>query len=280
MTKIITRYFESASAARAARFELIYRRNVSPRIVGLYSEADGLAAKLTAARVDGATAQVYQTRMANGGAVLLVKAGYKPLGVAKTTRMVAAEMGAVDMDGLNEEVVVDYERRPLLSVLTDHPHMLTRDRDPESDNFHMANWPIPLISRRKPFTATMFPRHARMADKPVDLLLPHDVRYGDKPIGLLVPGHKYMAKFPFDHLVPGHMFMAKFPFAHIVPGHKFMAKFPFAHIVPGHKYMAKFPFAHIVPGHKHMAKFPFGHIVPGHKYMANWILPHTKTKAA
>ena len=28
----------------------------------------------------------------------------------------------------------------------------------------MANFPIPLISRRKPFTGSIFPPHARMAD--------------------------------------------------------------------------------------------------------------------
>ena len=94
MTKIITRYFESAENAQAARSELLYRRNLSARIVRLYDKAEGLADSLKAARVNPDTADAYQARLEGGGAVLLVMAGYKPLGVAKITREVAANMGA------------------------------------------------------------------------------------------------------------------------------------------------------------------------------------------
>ncbi len=316
MTQIITRYFDSAANARAATNELIQYRRVSAKIVRLYETGNGLAENLAEKSVDPATAAAYQDRMASGGAVVLVEAGYQPLGVAQMTREVVAEKGAADMGGLTEEVYVKERLQPTLSILDDHRRIMTRPRDPDSTNYYMADWPIPLISRRKPWNDSLFPRHARMANWPIDLLVPGHKFMANFPIAHLIPGHKYMAKFPFAHIVPGHKYMANFPFGHIVPGHKFMANFPFAHIVPGHKfmanfpfghlvpggrrmanwpfpllingkqhtnslvpghkYMAKFPFAHIVPGHKYMANFPFGHIVPNHKYMANFIWPHTK----
>lgn len=318
MTQIITRYFESIDQAQSVYRELVRIRRFSPRIISMYTSADGLLEKLTTAKVDPGTAKAYEKHLAKSGAVLLVRAGYKPLSVAQTTRDVMAEMGAMSMGELVEEVTVEDEPDHRLSVLQDHPHILARPIDSAIPNPHMADWPIPLISRRKPFRGSVIEPHGRMASWPIDLLLPGNKRYGRWPFDLLVPGHKHMAKFPFAHIVPGHKFMAKFPFAHIVPGHKFIAKFPFAHLVPGHKFMAKFtfghivpghprmanwpfpllingkqhtnslvpghkfmakfPFAHLVPGHKFMARFPFGHIVPGHKYMANWILPHTSAK--
>lgn len=294
MTNIITRYYESAAQAEAVASELVYRHRVSPRLIDVFDVTDGLVDRLSARKVDRETAQAYQNKLAKGGAVILVSAGARPLAVAKTTREVTAAMGAVDMGGLTEEVVVKDDRPATTSVLRDHRHMMTRPLGFPKKNYHMADWPIPLISRRTPFSQSLVPRNGYMATWPIPHLLPGTTRYGRFPFGLLVPGHKYMAKFPFAHIVPGHKYMAKFPFGHLaphklrygrfpfgllVPGHKFMAKFPFGHLVPGHKRMANWPFPllingkqgknAIVPGHKYMAKFPFAHLVPGHKYMAN-----------
>ncbi|MDJ0823728.1 MAG: PucR family transcriptional regulator, partial [Paracoccaceae bacterium] len=310
MTLIITRYFEDAAQARSARSELVNYERLSPRILTLFDRPTGLAEALAAAKVDAKAIKAYEKRMGDGGAVLLVRAGYKPLGVAQTFRNITAEMGAADVGKVTEEVYIKEDPTRRVSVLTDHRHMLSRPIHSANPNPHMADWPISLISRRKPFTYTVVPPHGRMASWPIGLLLPGSIRYGRFPFDLLVPGHKFMAKFPFAHLIPGHKFQANFPFGHIVPGHKFMANFPFGHLipghkfqakfpfghlvpghrrmanwpfplllngkkhtnslVPGHKYQAKFPFAHLIPGHKFQAKFPFGHIVPGHKFMANF----------
>ncbi len=320
MTQIITRYFAEADAAQRAMAEMVQFHRFSPRIIHIWTDASQLAGGLGKKQIAPATVQAYAQRLTSGGAVICVEAGYKPLRVAQTTRELTAELGAIPLDGVDEEVWVKDPPQFGGSILSDHPLLMTPRRDPGSTNYYMANWPIPLINRRKPSTQSLFPRHARMASWPIGPLLPGHVRDGSIPIGLLVPSDKYMAKFPFAHIVPGHKFMAKFPFGHLVPGHarmanwpfpllingekhtnslvpghKFMAKFPFAHLVlgrvrygrfpigllvPGRKYMAKFPFAHIVPGHRFMAKFPFAHIVPGHKHMANWILPHSKNTAA
>ena len=314
MTLVITRYFDSAAKARDARFELLHRRRFPLKIVHLFEDGAGLADTLTRMQVDADTAQTYQNKVAQTGAVLMVEAGHRPLGVAKTARTVMDDMGAEALPDLTQQVYVNDDNSPPGSVFRHHPHILHRPRDPLSSNHHMADWPIGLISRRKPFRQSVFPPHSRMASWPIGLLLPGSTRFGrfpfdflipghkhqaNRPIGLLLPGSKRYGRFPFGLLIPGHKFQAKFPFGHLIPGHKFQAKFPFGHIipghprmanwpfpllingkqgqnalVPGHKYMAKFPFAHLVPGHKYMAKIPFGHIVPGHKYMAKFPFGH------
>ncbi len=301
MTTVITRYFEDAGKARAARQELTQRRGLSVRIIRSFDAADGLADKLIAENVDAAAAKAYQDRMSSGGAVLLVHAGYKPLGVAKTTREVTAAMGAIPMEGFVEEAYYKEERDPLLSILPDHPYMLWKPRDPESTNYYQADWPIPLISRRKPATPSVIEPHQRMAHFPIPLLYkefmgeeykpftksifgPH-ARMATWPIGLLAPSKFRYGRFPFDLLVPGNKYMAKFPFGHIVPGHKFYAKWPIGHLVPQRwRKMANWPFPllingkqgdnSLVPGNKFMAKWPFAHLVPGHKYYANFPIGH------
>src|SRR6056297_1046275 len=188
MTKIISRLYGSASQARRVRRELIEMQRFSPRIVDLFDKTDGLVDALTAADVEAATAQEYEEHVKKGGAVIVVKAGYRPLGVAQITRDVAKEMGAVDMGDLVEEVYVkDAPERFANSILLDHPKLLTRNRAPGSTTYHMANWPIPLISRRKPAIETTIMQNTYMADKPIGHLVPHEKRYGRFPFGLLVP---------------------------------------------------------------------------------------------
>ncbi len=285
MAKIITRYFDRVQSAKNTRYELVQMRNAPSQIVTIAETTDQLDRLLASAPVETATAKEYKKRLAKGGAVLLVRAGYKPLGIARMAREAAASEGAVDLGKLVEEVSVpDEVREPMSSIFADHPRFLTKPRDPDSKTFHMANWPIPLLSRGKPSEVSIFSKHARMASWPIGLVAPEKPRYGAFPFGLLVPGNGFMAKFPIAHLVPGHRFMAKFPFAHLVPGKGYMAKFPFAHLVPGHKFMAKFPFGHLVPGHARMANWPFpllidgeqgtNAIVPGHKFMAKFPFAH------
>lgn len=318
MTVVISRYFDSVSKARSVKQELVLRRRLSQDIVGLFEDTETLAFAQAHGQTKGileaATFDAYQSRLASGGAVLIVAAGSRPLGVAKTTREVFANSKAPELDGIVEERSVKDPIGQQAAFYSGYSLALTRRRDPWDTTYHMADWPIPLISRRKPWRGSLVDRNGFFANWPIAHLLPGSKRYGRWPFDLLVPGNRYMAKFPFAHIVPGHRYMAKFPFAHIVPGHRFMAKFPFGHIIPGHKfqanfpfghlvpgggrmanwpfpllingergknalmpgepYMAKFPFAHIVPGHRFMAKFPFAHIVPGHKFMAKFPFGH------
>ena len=293
MTTVITRYFETAKRARAVKHELVHRRRLSVRIVDLHDNAEGLADKLISAHIPEATARAYEERVAGGGAVLLVRAGYKPLGVANITRDVTAEMGAVDMGGLTEEVYVKDKRKPMLSVLEDQPLMLTRPRDPDSDTYHMADWPFPLILRRakrpnnllphsarlmaypmpllfdrKPYTKSIFPRHARMANFPIPLISRR------KPYaGSIFPRHARMANFPIPLISRRKPYTGS-----IMARHARMANWPFPHLING-----KTGTNALMPGGPRMANFPIpllsrrkpytGSIFPKHARMASFPIP-------
>ena len=291
MTQVITRYFDSAAQAQAVKDELVRHHGLSRTIVNVYNSADGLADALSGADVDPDTAKAYEKRVSDRGAVLMVRAGYKPLGVARITREVTADMGAIALPDATEEVYVKEDQRLSLSVLADHPLMLTRRHDPNSTKYHMADWPIRLISRRKPMDAFAFPRHARMAKFPVPLILRRTPYTGS-----IFPRHARMANFPiplisrrkpFDRFAfPRHARMANFPIPLIsrrkpfdrfaFPRHARMATWPFPllingetgqnALIPGQPYMANFPIrliskrepfdGSIIPRHARMAKFP------------------------
>lgn len=307
MTKVITRYFESAESAHKLRYELINRRQFPAKIVRLYDTAEDLAAVLTAADVTAKTAEAYQDRVAKGGAVVMVRAGYKPLNVAKITRELTADMGAIDLGNLVEEVVVKEKPAAQMSVLRGQPLMLSKQRDPSSTNVHMADWPIPLISRRKPATASLFEPHSRMANFPIPLTIRREpftdsifgrhARMADFPIpliskrkpftGSIFPRHARMARFPIPlisrrkpftgSIIGRHTRMANWPFPHLING-----KTGTNALMPGGPRMANFPIPllskrtpsnkSIFPRHARMANFPIS-LISRRKPFAGSVFP-------
>jgi hypothetical protein len=62
--------------------------------------------------------------------------------------------------------------------MANFPIPLLSDRKPMDASIiprhaRMANFPIPLISKRKPFTGSVVPRHGRMADAILPLVIKH-----------------------------------------------------------------------------------------------------------
>lgn len=309
MTQVITRYFDSVDQAREAKYELVQIHRLSHRIIEVYDSAEGLVDTLVAQHVSAATARAYQGRMANGGVVMLVRAGYRPLRVAQITRDVTARQGAADLGSLQEEVKVKNPPQLGLSVLEHHPHIFKGQRDPTIPNFHMADWPIPLINRRKPganslsppnfhltdfavplidrrkpFTGSIFSPHARMAD----LILPLISRR--KPFtDSIIPRHARMAAFPLPlishrkpadrFLIPRHGRMATVPFPLLING-----KTGTNALMPGGPRMANFPISllskrkpftgSIFSRHARMARFPFGLISKRKPFTGSLIARH------
>lgn len=295
MTNIITRYFDSAEQARKVQRELIRYHRFAPKITDLYDRADGLVDVLTGQKVEKTTAEAYAKRMASGGAVLLVRAGFKPLAVAKTTRTVTAQMGAVDMGGIDEEVFVadNKETRANFRILRDHPLLMSRRPGGPDPKYHMADWPLPLISRRKPYNEMLIERHGRMAD----LILPLISKR--KPYtGSIFGRHARMANFPIPliskrkpftgSIISRHGRMAAFPIpllskrkpytGSLFPRHQRMATVPFPLLING-----KTGTNALIPGGKRMANFPISllssrkpntaSIIPRHARMANFPIP-------
>ncbi|WP_300031132.1 PucR family transcriptional regulator [uncultured Roseobacter sp.] len=292
MTQVITRFFDSAPKALSAKRALELQR-FPRKDLEILTDPDTLVATLTAEQVDEKTAVAYKKRLGSGGAVLLAKATYKPLGAARLTRETADQMGAPATDGLIEEVYVQDKPHQAATILHDHPLMLSRRRDSAPTGYYMADWPIPLIVRRKPPEEFLFPRHARMANFPIPLIskrkpgdsfaFPRHARMANFPIPLLskrkpsdkfaFPRHARMANFPIPLLskrkpydgtkIGRHTRMAGWPFPHLING-----KTGTNALIPGAPRMANFPIPLLskrTPGDK----FAF----PRHARMANFPLP-------
>ena len=293
MTQVITRYFDSAARARMAKKDLVFIKDISPRIVDLYDDAGEAAAHLAKQGVDPATVAAYTEKLASGGAVILVRAGFRPLGVAQMTRETLDALHPADMGDLAEEVRIKDALTPS-GVYTDHPLVMTRMRDPDDTNYYMANWPIPLISRRKPYTGSLLQdQHGYMAN----VFWPLTVRV--KPYSWsLFDTHQRMANWPFGLIskrkpfdgfaFQRHARMANFilpllskrkPYTgSVIAKHARMANWPFPHLIngkrgnnaliPGAPYMANFPIPLLskrkpkdnfaFPRHARMANFPIG----------------------
>lgn len=293
MTQVITRYFDSAARAHMAKKDLVFIHDFSPRIVDLCDTPEDAAAHLTQNGVAAETVAAYKEKLVSGGAVILVRAGFRPLGVAQTTRDVLAALHPADMGDVVEEVRLKDPVKPQ-SIYSDHRRVMTRERLPGQTNYHMANWPIPLISRRKPYTGSLLEdQHARMADvfwpltvraKPYSWSLFDDhQRMANFPIGLI------SKRKPFDGFAfPRHARMANMilpllskrkPYTGaIIDRHARMANWPFPHLIngkrgnnalmPGAPRMANFPIPLLskrepkdkfaFPRHSRMANFPIG----------------------
>ncbi|MBC6407635.1 MAG: PucR family transcriptional regulator [Rhodobacteraceae bacterium] len=297
MTKVITRYYDSAEQANAVQKALLAKR-LPKNTVRVFTERDGLVKALTALEVEQITAEAYEMRMEDSGAVVLVEAGYRPLSVAAIARELMDSMAPIRLGNMSEEVYVPDRPGKVSSVLVNHPLFMTRVRDSEDTNYHMANWPIPLISRRKPADNFAFPRHARMAEWPVPLIarlkprdefaFPRHARMADyifpltirwKPSDKFIfPRHARMAnallpltnrRKPFDGtLIPRHARMANWPFPHLING-----KTGTNALMPGAPRMADYPVP-LLSKRKPIDAFAF----PRHARMADRFLPLTNRR--
>ena len=178
----ITRFFDEPEELASASRELVYQKKLPRNIVRAYQSSEGMVASLTTAGVAPQTAEAYDERMAQGGAVLLVVADYTPLGVARITRETLAKYGTADLGNIPEEATIKFAPRQRTSVLSGGPMMLTRMRDPSSTNYYMANWPIPHLTKSggvRPIP--LVSSNDRMASWPIGLLLPGSIRFGRFP---------------------------------------------------------------------------------------------------
>lgn len=311
MTNIITRYFESADRARSVKYELVRRQRFSARDVMVYDSTDGLAESLASEKVEEKTIEAYQSKMDNGGAIILVRAGFEPLGAARKAREVTQSMGAVTMGRAVEEVKLPYKSRTFTRINPDHPLYLTRRRDPDDTNYHMADWPIPLIIRYDRFNSSVFEPHARMANFPIGLIsrrkpndnfiFPRHARMANFPIGLISKRRPFTGS-----IFSRHARMANFPIgliskrrpwtASIFGRHQRMANWPFPLLIngktgqnalmPGGPRMANFPISllskrkpftgSIFAPHARMANFPIGLLSNRKPYTGSIITPHAR----
>lgn len=204
MTTVITRlYADERTAnmvAQRLRWEGLPARAVEV-IAGAGSDRPSLEVRMSRARVHESAVSAYADRMADGSALLVVRATYKPLGAARITREVTARSKPVEVHGVVDDHFVPDGPDHAPSVLKDHPRFLTLDLDfgeykprPISEEFgiplltrghrnrplhvfrggkHVSRlfWPMPLVtSKRKVNSAISGGRHMSKLFWPMPLL--------------------------------------------------------------------------------------------------------------
>ncbi len=135
MTTIFTRLYASQDIAAGVR-DRLYRAGFPRhmmRIVTCHAngEPHGLMSRIRKARVPAREASVYAARVAEGGALLIVTAGYKPLGAVRIGREALRGTGALPCNVEAEEFKVAKLPDHAPSVLKDHPRFLTAPPDPD-----------------------------------------------------------------------------------------------------------------------------------------------------
>lgn len=116
------------------------------------------------------TARAYTSKMADGGAVFVVKATYKPLTAKTIARDILDAADTVDMGAVEEENWVKDEIEPMSSVLDDHPLFFTRVRETHERKGPVTAGIMPLLSKRKPHSSSVISGGKKMSFWPMPLL--------------------------------------------------------------------------------------------------------------
>lgn len=171
MTTIISRLFPDQKSAQSAAERLMFKGFPSRSCMVIAGK--NAAAKLDSAQVDGAAMAAYKKGLADGQAVLAVKATYKPLGAVRMAREIMDKYDTVDLGKVSQEHQLPWQPERAGSVLKDHPLFLTvpgtkLPHGPISGNFGMrmtkphsskrsltdkrvsrAFWPMKLVSQKQ-----------------------------------------------------------------------------------------------------------------------------------
>jgi len=135
MTTVITRLFANKEVADRVSTTLYWEglpnNQLSVLVADAGESAEALTARLTKAQVPEGSAPVYAGRLAEGGALLVARATYKPLGAAQIVREVTVRAGAIPVDGVEDDVYVPDGPDHAPSVLKDHPRFFTLPIEPE-----------------------------------------------------------------------------------------------------------------------------------------------------
>lgn len=191
MTTIVTRLYESEEVARRVAATLS-EDGFPEATLSIITDAD--AAKMTDARVDADAAERYAKAMTGGQALFVCRAPFVPFGAARRAMEAADGEKAIDAGVADEnrhEEEIAKSAQEALSVLRNHPHILT------SDNYVGSGWSGWRVS-----DLLMWPTVSRRNGRPDNLL--RDNRHITGFLGRLVlsrprrssviPGGRHMSK--------------------------------------------------------------------------------------
>lgn len=129
MTTVITRLYSNDSAARGIR-DRLFRQGFPTYVVSLVTARagdtdDAVRARIEQALVPGEAASAYATRVAEGAALVVVRATYKPLNAVRLAKETFDSSGALPVNLPSQSFKVRTPRDHAPSVMKDHPRFLT-----------------------------------------------------------------------------------------------------------------------------------------------------------
>lgn len=146
MTTIITRLYPDAVTAQAVVAALLgYGHDQDTIDVIVKDGASDLMDRMRTSRVGPDAAATYTKHMVgNNNALLVVRAGYNPVGAARNAIKVAARYGSVDvgLDDENQYVREDADTSRNLSLMAGHPLLMSNPHQTPSHGHIMGNNPI------------------------------------------------------------------------------------------------------------------------------------------
>ena len=196
MTTVITRVFDNEENARSIAGKLRDKRLPRRAIEVIAAEgrdSEAIAARLSRAMVHDDTVPVYAEHVAQGKAVLVVRATYKPLGAARITReTLAGRESIVNVGDVCDDYYVSDPPDHAPSILNDHPHILLMDmgrrRIADGGPVMAGLFPKLIIRNRKATSAIRGGAHMSRLFWPMPLLK------RNRKANSAIRGGRYMSK--------------------------------------------------------------------------------------
>ena len=146
MTTIITRLYPDAASAQAVVAALIGQGHDQDTIdVIVRDGATDLTDRMRAARVGPSATAAYANHMSgNGKALLVVRAGFNPVGAARNAMKVAARFPSLDAGIANENQYLreDASAASTSSIMKSHPLLMSNPHRTGMHGHIMGNNPI------------------------------------------------------------------------------------------------------------------------------------------
>lgn len=159
MTTIVSRLYADPATAQAIAAQLTDMGLPASACDVLGPEAD--AARIRAARVAVGAANAYAACLASqGGALVVARVPFSPIGAARAAIKIADSAASVDL-GIADQNAYQAEQpdaRLFLSVLTDHPRFASHDLRPGYSKVYgpvTELFGLPMLSRRRGSASAM-----------------------------------------------------------------------------------------------------------------------------
>lgn len=158
MTTLITRLYDSKATAQKTADRLYwigFPRDALTVVTG--TDKAEIQARLTRAEVPDDAAPIYAKSVAGGTALLVIRAGYRPLCAAQIARDMTAKSATLDVGVTTTESKVKDRPEKAMSVLKNHPRFLTSAVEPGARRTSRLSNQLgmPLLTKRRERTSAI-----------------------------------------------------------------------------------------------------------------------------